>query len=181
MHTPHASALHKAAKYRSCCQAETEFQDVPCTENARCTQSWAFKFVLSRQSTFLSLLAAMIALETQTLISAGVGNSDSCMNSHYPLISRHKYLCSNNCALMSWQKREKTVSRIWEWLSGNKDKDDAWRTARTRNGQEKRSHKLWSTALQAKWEFSYYLFPKATFSHSSPCNIPQNNGRSVAD
>lgn len=59
------------------------------------------------------------------------------MNSHYLLISKHKHLRSNNGGLTSWQKWEKTVSRIWQWLSGNGDKDDAWRTARTRKGQEK--------------------------------------------
>lgn len=60
------------------------------------------------------------------------------MNSHYPLISKHKHLCSNNGVLMSWQKWEKWVSRIWEWLSGNEDKDNTWRTARTRKRQEKK-------------------------------------------
>lgn len=56
-----------------------------------------------------------------------VGNGDSCMNSHYPLISKHKHLCSSNGVLMSWQKWGKMVSRICEWLSGNEDKDKAAR------------------------------------------------------
>lgn len=103
-----------------------------------------------------------------------VVNGDSIMNSHYPLISKCKHFCGNNGVLMSWQKWEKMASRIWEWLSGNEDKNHAWRTARRRKGQEKRSQKLQSIALQTKWSSATTCFQKL-FSHSAPCNIPQNN------
>lgn len=137
---------------------------------------WVSNFALSRESTFLSLLGNTnldICLSPWTVV-----NGDSCMNSHYQLISKCKHSRSNNGVLMSWQKWEKMVSRIWEWLSGKEDKDHAWRTARTRKGREKRSQKLRSTALQDKWEFSYHLFPKAVFPLSS---VQYPSKQSVAD
>jgi len=65
------------------------------------------------------------------------------------------------------------VSRIWEWPSGNEDKDNAWRTAGTRKGQEKKKSYVMKhsspsrTGVQLPPVSKGHIFPLIPMQHPS--------------